>query len=183
VQRPSRILRNALTLLSLLLCIASVVFWIRSRHVTHSVALTSLPIQWSLSTSSGTVSLVRSKSWYEPDDLKKGITPTHHERSLLGFGTKQSEQPDKWVNHSGTRTIGYTTVIRTYYAPLWFCVIVFSILPLLQYPRLLRRFYRRKHGLCPDCGYDLRASPDNCPECGKTVHKKEQQKHSLPTPR
>jgi hypothetical protein len=50
----------------------------------------------------------------------------------------------------------------------WFVVEVFAILPLMW---LLRRYVRCRRiarGICDHCGYDLRASPGRCPECGTT---------------
>jgi hypothetical protein len=32
-----------------------------------------------------------------------------------------------------------------------------------------RRRRRAARGECPECGYDLRATPERCPECGGTA--------------
>jgi len=48
----------------------------------------------------------------------------------------------------------------------WLPIVVASILPLLAMWKRLQRWRTDLRGLCPICGYDLRATPDRCPECG-----------------
>ena len=52
--------------------------------------------------------------------------------------------------------------------PHWAGALVFSVLPAIAGVRWLRRRRRRvaELGLCRVCGYDLRATPERCPECG-----------------
>jgi hypothetical protein len=54
---------------------------------------------------------------------------------------------------------GYAVV-----APGWFCSGVSGILPALYLIR--RRHWVARRGTCAKCGYDLRATPGRCPECG-----------------
>jgi hypothetical protein len=50
--------------------------------------------------------------------------------------------------------------------PYWLVTPLLALLPTVVALQLFKRQRRRAHGLCPVCGYDLRASPDRCPECG-----------------
>jgi hypothetical protein len=181
VQRTFHILRASLILLSLLFAFASSMLWIRSRRVTDTLNLTPFPTNWSLFTKSGTLYLTRDRPWLEPAELRQGIKPPLYDHSFLGFGGTGTQEVRTWQAESG-RTIPYSTNLRTYFIPLWFCCALFSVAPLIHFVHLARAIRRRVLNLCPNCGYDLRASPTKCPECGATVQTIKKQKIPLPKP-
>jgi hypothetical protein len=58
-------------------------------------------------------------------------------------------------------------------APLWSLLLLTAIPPAWWLDLKRRRARRVRIGCCANCGYDLRATPDRCPECGTVVIKDE----------
>jgi hypothetical protein len=178
-----RRLLNLLTGLSLLLCVAAVVLWVRS-YWTSDFVTHRRPAargggfdvtEWAIWTGKGRVSVARLRfdgarvlvlgdSGWEPNQ-RSGWGWTNHDpvppedeittpirTSRYGFGYG-------WEAPTGSRRHGYAAALF----PLWLPAMILAA-PLVK--GVIRRFCRRPAGQCESCGYDLRATPGRCPECG-----------------
>ncbi len=83
---------------------------------------------------------------------------------------------------SGAHCLGFGRYVATYrmpsrqveqyrfwVVPLWLVAATFAIAPATVVRRWALARRRRRRGFCSTCGYDLRATPDRCPECGTAV--------------
>jgi predicted RNA-binding Zn-ribbon protein involved in translation (DUF1610 family) len=62
--------------------------------------------------------------------------------------------------------------IRTIIIPYWL-IVAFSLpFPVFVFRRTWKFHRALKSNCCTQCGYDLRATPNQCPECGKMADRK-----------
>lgn len=217
-------LLTILSALSLLLCIAVSIFWLRSRR-THDLVL--FPVGgrvWQVSSLHGTLCLAIHPSTFKapgsrfahyPVSLESGSEPRAAldrlraaridmfaaEDSLdaltgrvragdpFDFRPRIKAARDLVLNARETKreafarwqaadAVAKARIKLGFYwqhrdpngspvlaLPYWSLFLLATALPVA--PLLRRRRRRRaRHGLCPNCHYDLRATPDRCPECG-----------------
>jgi hypothetical protein len=90
-------------------------------------------------------------------NVSRGLSPGPFDRSgLVGFDfTVLRPDPSGWLA----------------FVPFWFITLALLILPMSRILSILRALRRNRldGGLCLTCGYDLRATPDRCPECGTLI--------------
>ena len=106
--------------------------------------------QWQESTDAD--SLVRDKSQSDDDSLRRWIQAAHQNAYVLE--AQAAVPPTMLKEHSISCAIPTA---------------LFAILPVFWLIRWGRRRARISSGRCASCGYDLRASPERCPECGTPV--------------
>ena len=94
------------------------------------------------------------------------MTASDRAHSALGFAyLRRDKQPFNRPPVTGWYW-GFVAVT----VPCWALAAVTAVLPTLWALRRVsqrRNTARANRGLCPACGYDLRATPDHCPECGQ----------------
>ena len=87
-------------------------------------------------------------------------TPAGLSTPWYGFAYNTSRSR---TGYGSTSEFHYITVSHVWAVGLPFLVGVLTARPLISVVRERRRV---RQGHCPACGYDLRATPDRCPECG-----------------
>ena len=167
--------------MSLLLCAAVCVLWVRSYQLSdqlawgyRSVESAQGYVMLGISRFSGLHGSVRNDSqavryvccpahakypdWQQCITFLEG--PVNHEPGERNFSWERGgfawyENRDR---NSDLNAVGF--------APFWCFAGATAVLPLGWTVALWSHRRRRKAGLCFYCGYDLRATPERCPECG-----------------
>lgn len=175
-----RRLLNFLTALSLLLCVATAVLWVRSYRVGDrwlldwrvAVVASSGQVSFRFSTGSPSQGQEATTGWRHRAErpMRLAVPRGISRQTIGGMGPNQytSLEVGLWglgVRHNSNPQRGAIFLL----VPYWFVLAAALLVPALRLVAAARRWPRRRReslGLCPVCGYDLRATPGQCPECG-----------------
>jgi hypothetical protein len=157
-------LSTILAVLSALLCVAMVGMWVRGHTLQEYVSFTT---NGGLSPAIGNYPGGVFLAWNRNTHTRPGF-------DYLGY--KYGDDPLLYAHRAGRfayRNDVYppaapgmpSRYVRAIMFPIWVPVAI-GALACLAFTRRAFRLARMKPGSCRSCGYDLRATPDRCPECG-----------------
>ena len=184
-----RRLFNLAAAVSLVLCVATVAVWVRShwpgaivqvRYVhspksdeTHWHHLQARALRGALAFQlnqrhfspayfqrQSTQRLEAFRRSYPPGldwRISHAVQTIYHSRPTLAIRLK---------HHDDSLASGYPSHTWVFAIHCWLPTALLLVIPSLWVVRFRQATLTKCRGLCPTCGYDLRASPDRCPECG-----------------
>jgi hypothetical protein len=152
-----RYLTYAVSALCGVVLLATLLLWYRSSTGFDSIYVGEPWNAWhELSSADGVIS-------YEYERV-----PIPDTRPLMTYGPRSNDWVLSWGEDESHGTQQHWAGL-TIVCPHWF-VVVACTPPVIwvahRWWYLGRRHRRRRQGFCWACGFDLRASPERCPECG-----------------
>ena len=166
VKRIGRYILNALTVLSLVLCLGTLGLWESASNRTRGIKF-----QWTVGAREIDITCFHDVAYVYVTSRSAILTRTHvHLNSLHLWGMRY----DYDLLSAYPLTAIYRRSVDIYY---WLPSCIFAVLPASRVLLRLRthciKLQRSRTGRCQACGYDLRATPDRCPECGTMPIKSE----------
>ena len=180
MRRLARDLFTLCSALSLLLFVAVCVLWVRTYRLSDQIIWQRLDGFQILRTARGRIvfDLYVSDRTGSPSfrGLKYQRDSVSYQQ-VEGLGPLNVDPGDIWIDWERAGFAWYEWFtpdkrngVAMGVAPLWSIAAATLVLPLawttLRLRSCIRRRRNERSGLCPACGYDLRASPQRCPECG-----------------
>ncbi len=165
-----------LSVVSLLLCVAACVLWVRSYSVSELWLRYVDRAGFVIQSDQGRITFRRLEGvpFFDNEGWRWGSTSgsisPRQGRGLMGpvgFGSDHRQERIAPGGMSNLTFDDFTPVrVSEWWFPHWSVAAAAALPFLLTAGAAMRRRKRQRIGLCPSCGYDLRASPEQCPECG-----------------
>jgi hypothetical protein len=171
VKRLRGIFVNGLTVVSAFVFVGIVVLWVRSYFVTDHLAgvrrvvVGNGVIQVSFEFISDNGSLVYfRREWLRKADAE--VTPRWGWVQTYRAANQPRDVVVRLRTFRWDGISGRNQSTRIGWVPHWPFVVAAGLMPGARLLLWFRRRRRRRTGHCSACGYDLRATPERCPECG-----------------
>jgi hypothetical protein len=142
---------NGLVVISLVVCLAMAVLWVRGRSASDEVYINVRS------------HLLIAGSFPNHGDFIYYRAANYHGPLIRSFwGDKRvGPMPEFWEMRVNGNSFKLDAA-----APWWILILFGLAMPVVGLARGVSRLRATRKGMCPKCGYDLRATAERCSECG-----------------